>query len=152
MNENKTLFAKLIVRGGTTAEWENANPVPEMRELCAEYKPDGTFEIKIGDGVTAWVDLPYVSGARELADLIDDATHRTVTDAEKAAWNAKQNALTVDTTPTAGSTNPVTSGGVATALAGKADTSSVPHASTDLSDGSDLLRGNDTVTINGGGV
>ena len=120
MNENKTLFAKLIVRGGTTAEWENANPVPEMRELCAEYKPDGTFEIKIGDGVTAWVDLPYVSGARELADLIDDATHRTVTDAEKAAWNAKQDALTFDDAPTTDSVNPVKSGGIAAALAGKA--------------------------------
>lgn len=35
---------------------------------------------------------------------------------------AKQNALTFDTTPTAGSTNPVTSGGVKTALDGKANT------------------------------
>ena len=43
-------------------------------------------------------------------------------------------------------------GGVKAALDGKADASSVPHASTDLSDGSDLVRNNDTVTINGGGV
>lgn len=29
----------------------------------------------------------------ELADLADDATHRLVTDAEKTAWNAKQNVI-----------------------------------------------------------
>ena len=129
MNDNKTLYAKLIIRGGTTAEWENANPVPEMRELCAEYKPDGTFEIKIGDGVTAWLDLPYISGARELADLIDDATHRTVTDAEKATWNTKQDALTFDEVPTADSVNPVKSGGIAAALADKAGKDEIPDVS-----------------------
>ena len=41
-----------------------------------------------------------------------------VTAAQKAAWNAKQNALTFDTTPTAGSDNPVTSGGVRAAIDG----------------------------------
>lgn len=97
-------------------------------------------------------DIAAIGKSGNLADAAQDADHRTVTDAEKATWNAKQNPLTVDTTPTAGSTNPVTSGGVKAALDGKADASSVPHASTDLSDGSDLVRNNDTVTINGGGV
>lgn len=46
-----------------------------------------------------------------------------VTAAQKEAWNAKQAALTFDSTPTAGSTNPVTSGGVVAALSGKAPTS-----------------------------
>jgi hypothetical protein len=35
-----------------------------------------------------------------------------ITAAERTAWDAKQNALTFDTTPTKDSTNPVTSGGV----------------------------------------
>ena len=35
-----------------------------------------------------------------------------ITAAEREAWNAKQNALTFDSTPTSGSSNPVTSGGV----------------------------------------
>lgn len=48
----------------------------------------------------------------ELSDLSDDSTHRLVTDTEKSTWNAKQNALTFDTTPTANSTNPVTSAGI----------------------------------------
>ena len=43
-------------------------------------------------------------------------TIKHITAAERTAWNAKQNALTFDTTPTEGSTNPVTSGGVKAAL------------------------------------
>ena len=55
------------------------------------------------------------------ADLVDDtnSTHKFVTAAEKQTWNSKQDALTFDNAPTQGSTNPVTSGGVHTALAGK---------------------------------
>lgn len=44
-----------------------------------------------------------------------------VTAAQKAAWSAKQNALTFDTAPAANSANPVTSGGIKAALDGKAD-------------------------------
>lgn len=57
------------------------------------------------------------------ADLVDDtnSTHKFVTAAEKQTWNGKQDALTFDNAPTQNSTNPVTSGGVHTALAGKLD-------------------------------
>ena len=43
----------------------------------------------------------------------------------QSALNAKQNTLTFDTTPTASSTNPVTSGGIKTELDKKADTANV---------------------------
>lgn len=43
-------------------------------------------------------------------------TVKHITAAERTNWNGKQNALTFDTAPTAGSTNPVTSGGVKAAL------------------------------------
>lgn len=46
-----------------------------------------------------------------------------VTTGEKYTWNNKQNKLTFDTTPTAGSSNPVTSEGIKTAMDGKSDTS-----------------------------
>ena len=48
------------------------------------------------------------------ADLVDDnnSTNKFVTDAERQTWNGKQDALAFDTTPTQGSTNPVTSGGI----------------------------------------
>ena len=45
-----------------------------------------------------------------------------VTTGEKYTWNNKQNALTFDNSPTSGSSNPVKSGGVYTALSGKQNT------------------------------
>lgn len=51
-----------------------------------------------------------------LSDLSDDATHRFVTDTEKATWSGKQDALTFDSAPTENSTNPVTSGGLYTVI------------------------------------
>lgn len=72
------------------------------------------------------------SSAKLSADLVDDAstTNKFVTSSDITNWNAKQNALTFDTTPTSASTNPVTSGGVYTALADKADTSSLATVAT----------------------
>ncbi len=115
MANSNEITAKIIVRGGTTAEWESKNPILDMREVGAESCADGIVRMKIGNGVTAWQDLPYIA-SEKLSELIGDSTHRTVTDAEKAAWNAKQNALTFDTAPTEGSANPVTSGGIKSAI------------------------------------
>lgn len=115
MANSNEITAKIIIRGGTTAEWESKNPILDMREVGAESCTDGIVRMKIGNGTTAWNDLPYIA-SEKLSELIGDSTHRTVTDAEKAAWSAKQNALTFDTAPTEGSANPVTSGGIKTAL------------------------------------
>ena len=117
---DKEVFVTIITRGGTTEEWESANPTPKDREFCVEATTDGKRKFKIGDGLTAWNDLPYAT-SDELADLTQDSTHRTVTDAEKATWNAKQDALTFDDAPAAGSNNPVKSSGIKTALDAKAN-------------------------------
>ena len=63
--------------------------------------------------------LSKIATSGLLADATGDATHRVITDAERTTWNAKQNALTFDTTPKQDSKNPVTSGGLYTALSGK---------------------------------
>ena len=73
-------------------------------------------------------DKPTIPTA--LSQLSDDSTHRLVTDTEKNTWNGKQNALTFDSTPTANSTNPVTSGGVKAYVDGAIPT--VPTISTDI--------------------
>ena len=64
----------------------------------------------------------------------------------------KDGKLTFDTTPTANSSNPVTSGGVKTALDAKAAKSEIVKTSTGLTDSADLMRYTDTLTISGGGV
>lgn len=73
-----------------------------------------------GDGNVA---AALASIPTKLSQLDGDSQHRVVTDGEKQMWNGKQNALTFDATPTAGSTNPVTSGGVAAAIFGAMEAS-----------------------------
>ena len=64
--------------------------------------------------------------AHEMAGAVNEALTEHaqnagihVTAEEKSAWSGKQNALTFDDAPAAGSTNPVKSGGIYTALNGK---------------------------------
>ena len=71
-----------------------------------------------------WDKLDAFAGTM-LSHVADTTAH--ITASERTAWNAKQNALTFDSAPTAGSSNPVTSAGINTAVGGRAPTS---HAST----------------------
>lgn len=48
------------LRGGTEAEWVAANPVLAAKE-CGVVTD--THRLKVGDGVTEWVDLSYVDDA-----------------------------------------------------------------------------------------
>lgn len=50
----KTTFQ---LKRGTAAKWVELNPVLAPGEPGFEYD---TKKLKIGDGVTAWLDLPYV--------------------------------------------------------------------------------------------
>lgn len=87
-------------------------------------------------GVKSYVDNAIPSVPTALSQLSDDSTHRLVTDTEKNTWNGKQNALTFDSTPTANSTNPVTSGGVKAYVDG-----AIPAVPDDLDDLSDVNLG-----------
>lgn len=58
----------------------------------------------------------------------------------------KQDVLTFDAAPTSGSTNPVTSGGVYTALSSKADSVDIPTKTSDLTNDSGFLTSTDAVT------
>ena len=57
MNKN-TLKTQLVLRNGTSAQWTAANPVLLKGELGLE---NDTRRMKIGDGITAWEDLPYAT-------------------------------------------------------------------------------------------
>lgn len=47
-------------RRGTTAEWAVADPVLAEGEPGLEQLVDGSYAIKIGDGVTAWSAATYL--------------------------------------------------------------------------------------------
>lgn len=57
-------------RGGTAAQWNSANPVLAAREIAVETD---TLQIKIGNGSSNWVSLPYVGGGNPAAAL-EEAT------------------------------------------------------------------------------
>ena len=56
---NRTLEAKLLTRHDTAANWNNTNPVLSAGELGVEID---THKLKIGDGNTEWISLPYIGG------------------------------------------------------------------------------------------
>lgn len=79
----------------------------------------GAVVPKQGDYTAAMVGADAQGAAQTVQSNLNTHAENTVkhiTAAERTAWNGKQNALTFDTTPTANSTNPVTSGGVKEAL------------------------------------
>lgn len=79
----------------------------------------GAVVPKQGDYTAAMVGADAQGAAQTVQGNLNTHAENTIkhiTAAERTAWNGKQNALTFDTTPTEGSTNPVTSGGVKAAL------------------------------------
>ena len=74
----------------------------------------GTADKAVADNSGNNIEETYTTKTELSTHTSDTTVH--ITEAERKAWNAKQSALDFDTTPTAGSTNPVTSDGIKTAL------------------------------------
>lgn len=86
---------------------------------AGRVKPDGTTtSVDSTGGMSVIGKQDTISSSNPLsADLITSGTtNKVVTQTEKDIWNEKQAALTFDTTPVSGSTNPVTSGGIYNAI------------------------------------
>lgn len=47
------------LRRDTLENWNSVNPVIAQGEMCLESQSDGTYKMKIGDGVRNWSNLPY---------------------------------------------------------------------------------------------
>ena len=56
---NVTLNTRLLQRNDTKANWESVNPVLLKGEIGIELNETGLPKFKVGDGKTAWNDLPY---------------------------------------------------------------------------------------------
>ncbi len=52
-------YKTIKLRGDSAANWRSANPVLANREIVWEKSTNGKIRFKIGDGVTAYNDLPY---------------------------------------------------------------------------------------------
>jgi len=90
-----------------TREWVTAN-VSGGGAVDSVNGEVGVVILDTGD-ILEVTDNNYVTDAN-LTKI--NAIDQAVSSAEKSTWNAKQSALTFDSTPTDGSTNPVTSNGI----------------------------------------
>lgn len=56
-------YVRIRPRRSTAEEWEYNNPILAEGEMGVEVPPTGvgtgTVQVKFGDGVTPWKDLPY---------------------------------------------------------------------------------------------
>lgn len=82
-------FYKIRPKSGTKNQWETANPVLGEREIGYEYPNEGLgkglVKMKMGDGVTAWNDLPYaVADSFSKDDIVNEES-----DAEDKVPSAK---------------------------------------------------------------
>ena len=119
-----------------------------------------TYTIIYTDGTTSTIDLDYNlldspsfigTPTAPTPESGDDSTRIATTEYVTDAISGKQDTLTFDTTPTANSTNPVTSGGVKTALDAKANTADLGTlAGKDSIDTGDISSG--TLGTNRGGT
>ena len=92
---------------------------PQTQKIKLELKNGNYVEFSVADLVSGLQTELSASNKLNPEYIAYDASHRAVSDTEKDTWDAKQNALTFDDTPTQNSNNPVKSGGIYTALAGK---------------------------------
>lgn len=103
----EVLEVRFRVRRGLTADWASLNPVLLDSEIGRESDSD-PVRIKIGDGVTAWNDLPYftgdLTGVLTASDIDTDSTLAADSDAKvpsqkavKTALGLKLNASALDT-------------------------------------------------------
>lgn len=61
-----TLNTTFKLKRGTAARWAEVNPILQQGEPGFVYDSN---RLKIGDGVTAWNDLPYIDGKREVENF-----------------------------------------------------------------------------------
>jgi hypothetical protein len=65
------------LKRGTAARWAEVNPVLDQGEPGFVYDQN---KLKIGDGVTAWNDLPYIEGKAEVLSYTSLNSFPTVGD------------------------------------------------------------------------
>lgn len=78
----KIKTAKIILRNDTNENWANANTILLKGEPAIEFDENNVAKVKIGDGVTAWKDLPYLvteTVTDEEEAVFDDLVDRIVT-------------------------------------------------------------------------
>lgn len=91
---SKAFLTRIQMKRDTSSNWVVNNPVLLDGEVVIVDTDAGAVRYKVGDGTKKFTQLPFTD--ENMLNLV----------------NNKQDRLTIDATPTSGSTNPVMSGGV----------------------------------------
>lgn len=91
---SKEFLTRIQMKRDTSSNWVVNNPVLLDGEVVIVDTDAGAVRYKVGDGTKKFTQLPFTD--ENMLNLV----------------NNKQDRLTIDATPTSGSTNPVMSGGV----------------------------------------
>lgn len=77
------IIKNIISKIDTTSNWKTFNPIPRAGEQCIEDLGKGLFRLKIGDGVTPWIALKYVTSLpKEMVESINGQTGHVVLTAQ----------------------------------------------------------------------
>ena len=139
----EALLAELVVLAGSTDEETVKGYISEAISDLIDGAPETYDTLKeLADWISSHQET-YTALATLVASKQDlltfdqtptaNSTNPVTSGGVKAALDGKQGSLTFDSTPTANSTNPVTSGGVKTALDAKQNTLTFDSAPTDSS-------------------
>lgn len=86
-----TLNTRIVLRNDTAAAWLAANPVLLLGEIGVETD---TRRQKVGDGTTAWNDLPYMGAAQPQLHLISDEAELQTLEAANGDFAVLQSEFT----------------------------------------------------------
>lgn len=64
-------YDSIQLRGDTEANWISINPVLKINEPVVVFMTDGSVRLKIGDGVTSFVNLNYLSNGSQEQIAVD---------------------------------------------------------------------------------
>ena len=129
---NKILPPNILVRddAGVLYMTDGINPVSALEpiEALASYDSNGN------NIIDTYATKSELGGKADSVDLTNhtDNTDIHVTANDKSNWNAKQDALTIETSLNKNSTNLLTNGTIATALEDKLDATGVAASATKL--------------------
>lgn len=82
-------YTRMRRLAGTYDQWQVANPVLLPAEAGYEDQQDGTYKVKIGDGISHWKDLPYAVNYQAIL-----AAQTAAAQSEVNAASHEANALT----------------------------------------------------------
>lgn len=67
--EHQDYSIKILIKRDTTQNYVAINPILRLKELAVEYNENGIVGYKIGDGLTPWSELSYITNLTDIKEF-----------------------------------------------------------------------------------